>query len=210
MDVARPFAALLPGVDSAVLAVLARSKQRRTGREIALAAQRSPAGTRRVLERLAEHGLVDREAAGKAFVYSLNRDHLAAPAVEILSNLRAALVDRLRREIAGWEIAPAHAALFGSAARGDGDATSDIDIFIVRPPETGEDDPEWREQLDSLAEEVMRWTGNHAGLAEISAEQLGSMRERRPPIADELDADAIRLAGPDVGAILSGDVDGAA
>ncbi len=209
MDVSRPFTALMPALDSAVLSILAQTSRPRTGREIALVADRSPAGVRSVLERLVEQGLVDREKAGKAFVYTLNREHLAAPAIETLANLRPGLFERLRREIAGWEIAPMHASLFGSTARGDGDETSDIDLFVVRPATVGEDDDTWRNQVDGLAEGVRRWTGNHAGMAELSTDQLASLRKRRPPVLRELDADAITLAGPEVGAILRGRTDGA-
>jgi predicted nucleotidyltransferase len=208
MDVSRPFTALMPALDSAVLSILAQTTRPRTGREIARIAARSPAGVRSVLERLVEQGLVDREKAGSAFVYTLNREHLAAPGIETLANLRPGLFDRLRREIAGWKIAPVHASLFGSVARGDGDATSDVDLFIVRPAGVDAEDATWREQLDELAEGVRRWTGNHAGIAELSKDQVVSLRRRRPPILKELDADAITLAGPDVGTILRREADG--
>lgn len=209
MDVSKPFNALIPGVDSAVLSALSQTTRPRTGREIARVADRSPNGVRTVLERLVEQGLVDRERAGSAFVYTLNRKHLAAPAVEILANMRPGLFERLRQEIGGWDKAPVHASLFGSAARGDGDSASDIDLFLVRPEGVDDEDAIWRAQVDGLAEGVRRWTGNHAGIAELSKGQLGSMRKRRPPILRELDADAITLAGPDVGAILRGETDGA-
>lgn len=207
MDVSNPFIALMPSLDSAVLTVLARTTRPRTGREIAGVAGRSPAGVRSVLERLVEQGLVDSERAGRAYVYTLNRDHLAAAAVEALASLRARLLDRLREEIAGWEVPPAHASLFGSAARGDGDSSSDVDLFVVRPRDTDEEDATWRAQLDSLAEGVRRWTGNNAGIAELSTDQLASLMERRPPVLKELDADAITLAGPDVGNVLRGEID---
>ncbi len=208
MDVSKPFNALIPGAESAVLSVLAQTTRPRTGREVARIAGRSPNGARAVLERFVDQGLVNRERAGNAFVYTLNREHLAAPAIETLVALRPGLIDRLRCEISEWEIPPMHASLFGSAARGDGDETSDIDLFIVRPKKVGEDDLAWRGQLDELAEGVRRWTGNHAGIAELSTDQLASMGRRRPPVLKELDTDAITLAGKDVGAILSRKNDG--
>jgi predicted transcriptional regulator len=208
MNVSRPFAALMPALDSAVLSVLAGGTRPRTGREIAGVAGRSPTGVRAVLERFVEQGLVDRERAGKAFVYALNREHLAAPAIEALTNLRPGLFERLRQEIAAWKLAPVHASLFGSTARGDGDASSDIDVFVVRPGGVDEDDATWRHQLDGLAEGIRRWTGNHAGIAELSTDQLASLKRRRPPILKELDADAIALFGPDVGTLLREPADG--
>jgi len=198
----------MPSVDSAVLAVLARTTRAQTGRQVALAAGRSPSGVRPVLDRLAEQGLVDSERAGRAYIYTLNREHLAAPAIEALAGLRSGLVDRLRQEIAEWRIAPSHASLFGSTARGDGDAASDVDLFIVRPEGTEAEDAIWRGQLDRLAEGVRRWTGNHAGIAELSTDQLAALRERRPPVLTDLDADALTLFGPGVGALLRGGDDG--
>lgn len=202
MNVSHPFRALFPALDGVVLSVLARTTRPRTGREIARISERSPAGVRSVLERLVEQGLVDCERAGNAFVYTLNRDHLAAPAVEDLVDLRLKLLERLRRQIGDWSIAPVHSSLFGSAARGDGDEGSDIDLLVVRPGDVAEDDPTWRAQLDELAEGVRRWTGNHAGIVELSTKQLASLKRRRPPVLRELDTDAVTLFGPEVGTIL--------
>lgn len=205
MDVATPFITLFPALPSTVLAILARANRPRTGREIARVAERSPAGVRTVLQHLVEQGLVDRQPAGKAYVYSLNRDHVATPAIESLVNLRHGLIERLRDRIATWETEPVHASLFGSAARGDGDASSDIDLLVLRSAGIDEDDEPWRSQVDGLAESVVRWTGNHAGIVELSANQITSLKKRRPPILKDLDSDAVTLAGPDIGTIVRGE-----
>lgn len=55
--------------------------------------------------------------------------------------MRSDLLSRLRAALSGWSPRAVHASLFGSAARGDGDAGSDIDIFVVRPVPIGQDDP---------------------------------------------------------------------
>src|SRR5262249_19408370 len=136
------------------------------------------------------------DAAGIALLHLYNREHLAAPAVELLADIPSELRRRLRDEIAGWEIAPVHASLFGSAARGDGDTRSDIDIVIVRPADVAEDDPGWRDQLNRLSDRVNVWTGNHAALSEISAADARRLRRERPPVVQELHRDAITLAGP--------------
>lgn len=102
----------------------------------------------------------------------------------------------MRAEISEWEIAPAHASIFGSAARGDGDTRSDIDIFVVRSARVSEDDPRWRAQLERLSDHVYAWTGNHLGLSEVSAADLRRLRRERPPVVEELRRDAITLAGP--------------
>jgi predicted nucleotidyltransferase len=186
-------------LDGAVLEVLARTTTRTlTGRQVAsLAHEGSQQGVAKALARLVDHGLVKREQAGRAGLYTLNRDHLAAPAVEILVGLRAELFMRLRDEIEGWKISAAHASVFGSTARGDGDPDSDIDLLIVRREGVDQEDPAWRAQLDQLTEKVRGWTGNEVGLTEIAAPDVERLGRERPPVVEDLLSDAVVVAGPD-------------
>ena len=196
MDVARPYTAVSPTLDGEVLVTLARTTRPLTGRDVARLVRRgSQQGVSLALRRLVRHGLVSAQEAGPALLYALNRDHLAAPAVEILAGMREELLRRLRGSIEQWQVPPVHASLFGSAARGDGDAGGDIDIFVVRPERIDEADPRWRGQIDELAADVRRWTGNHAGIAEVSTRELGRLRRERPPVVEDLRAHAITLAG---------------
>jgi predicted nucleotidyltransferase len=203
MDVARPFSALSDSVDADVLVALAGSSTPRSGRELARLSGRSNTGVQHVLDRLVDHGLVERMEAGRAFLYLLNRDHLLAPAVERMAEARVELVHRLREDIGAWGIPAVHASFFGSAARGDGDTRSDIDLFIVRPAGVDADDRAWRRQVEGLAESVRRWTGNHAGIAEVSESELPRLRADRPPALEEVGVDAIDLAGEPVRQMLA-------
>lgn len=203
MDVSRPLAAISPGVDADVLAVLAASTQPRSGREVARYAGRSNTGVQHVLDRLVEHGLVARQEVGRNFLYTLNNDHLLAPVVQQMSGVRLELIERLRNAIGGWQIAPVHASLFGSTARGDGDASSDIDLLLVRPEGVDPDGETWRRQVDELADGVRRWTGNHAGLIEISEAELPRLRKDRPLVVDEIQRDAVDLAGKPIRKLLA-------
>lgn len=202
MDVAKPFSAISSSVDADVLVVLAGSTKPRSGRELARRAGRSNTGVQHILGRLVEHGLVYREEVGRMFLYELNRDHLLAPTVEQMAGARAELIRRLRQAIGAWEPAPIHASLFGSAARGDGDTSSDIDFLIVRPADLDPEDAAWREQLDELADSVRRWTGNNAGIAEVSEGELPRLRKDRPPVLEEVSKDAVDLAGEDTRKLL--------
>lgn len=203
MDVARPHTAICPTLDSGILTVLAGTTRPLTGREVArLLGRTSHSGVLDALARLTEHGLVDRAEAGRALLFTLNREHLAAGAVEIIAGMRTELLRRLRGAIGAWELAPVHASLFGSTARGQGDTRSDIDVFVVRADEVSEEDPHWREQLDRLARDIERWTGNHAGIAEIAHTEIERLRRDAPPIVAELRDDAIVLAGPEAAALL--------
>ncbi|HMJ03067.1 MAG TPA: nucleotidyltransferase domain-containing protein [Conexibacter sp.] len=203
MDLTRPYTAISPTLDGTVLAVLAGTTRPLTGREVArLAQRRSHSGVLDVLNRLAEHGLVERQEAGRALLFTLNREHLAAPAVELLAGMRTELVRRVEVAIGRWETSPIHVSIFGSAARGDGDTHSDIDLFVVRPRNVGEDQELWQAQREELAGLVEGWTGNHAGIAEIGEDDLVRLRDERPPIVAELVEDAIVVQGPTVAQLL--------
>jgi len=206
MDVSRPHGVISHPLDSTVLRVLVGTTQPLTGHRVArLADEGSQQGVWKALNRLVREGVVEREEAGSSSLYTLNRDHLAVPAIELLANLRGELLERLRQAFGGWKIKPIHASLFGSAARGDGGVGSDIDLFVVRPRNVDAEDETWCRQLDELAQAVRGWTGNHAGVVELSEGELSTLRRRRPPVLEGLDADAIDLAGADLAQILKGE-----
>lgn len=203
MDLAQPYKAVCPSLDGEVLNVLAGTTRGLTGREVALLTGRnSHSGVLAVLNRLTEHGLVTRVELNRAFLFALNRDHLAAPAVESLIGLKVRLLELIRKTLDTWRIPPVHASLFGSAARGDGDTSSDIDLFVVRPRAVTAEDTRWREQLDALEQEIFRCTGNRAAVAEASEDEIERLVADDRQIVAELRADAIVLAGLAITALL--------
>jgi DNA-binding transcriptional ArsR family regulator len=203
MHVARPQTALGSTLDTEILIVLARTTRPLTGREISRLVRRgSQSGVNRALRRLEAHGIVEAQQAGRSVLRTLNREHLAAPAVEALAGLRLELLRRLRESLKTWNPPPLHASLFGSAAREDGDTSSDVDVFLVRPRSVRADDRRWRNQIESWVGLVRRWTGNRVSLSEVSQPDLVRLRRRRPAIAASLEADAITLAGPDARKLL--------
>jgi hypothetical protein len=195
MDLSSPYKAVVPTVEGAVLTALAATTRPLTGREIARLTERSEAGARRALRRLVEHGIVLADEAGKATLHRLNRDHLAAPAVETLAGMRTELVRRLRSAVEGWAIKPVYASLFGSAARGDGDTDSDIDVLVVRPAEIPDSDDLWNNQVAELGVLVLRWTGNHAAIAVLPLADAERLEIERPPIAEALSSEAVPIWG---------------
>jgi hypothetical protein len=84
-----------------VLSVLAGTTKPLTGRHVASMARRgSNRGVRLALNRVAEHGLVDTVDAPPAVLYTLNREHIAAPVALALVDLGRALLGRLHAAIA--------------------------------------------------------------------------------------------------------------
>lgn len=204
MDLSVPYTAVVPKIAGRVLMVLAGTTLPLSGREVARLARGSQNAVSLTLRRLVEHGLVRVQEAGRgaALLYTLNRDHLAADAVLILADLRNRLFARLAEELRSWPIQPLHASVFGSAARGDGDTASDVDLFIVRAEYVDEDDEQWQAQMHRLSDDVERWTGNHAGIAEVSEADVRKLRRDRPRVVDEISKDAIVLVGADAQELL--------
>jgi predicted nucleotidyltransferase len=110
--------------------------------------------------------------------------------------LRRELVRRLRSEFQGWAPAPAGAYLYGSTARRESTAASDIDILVVRPRNVDADAPAWLTQVGSLSRMVTVWTGNEAQLVEFSEDEVRSGADRDALLAT-VRSEGIVLAGDD-------------
>src|SRR4051794_3215116 len=96
MDTSDPMATVCPTLDGPVLAVLAGTSRPLTARDTARLVRRgSWSGVRKTLHRLAAQGIVNVEDVGASQLYTLNRRHVAAPAVDLLTGLRAELIRRL-------------------------------------------------------------------------------------------------------------------
>ena len=165
-----------------------------SGRQVAkMVKTGSTAGVSLVLERLNFQGVINVVEAGPSNLYSINRDHVAYPAIEALTDLRGKLYARMAAEVETWAIHPISVAIFGSAARGDGDVNSDIDILIV-PRE----DLVWDSQLSEFSSSVRKWSGNRASLIQASPSQLIEMVGRKEPIVASLQMDARYIWGPNI------------
>lgn len=159
MKLNNPLAVISPTLDAEVLRVLARSEPSLTIPQLhAMVPNRSVEGIRKTLSRLTTEGIVDSEMVGRTHLYRLNREHLAASAIEQLASLRTEFFQRISAELESWPEPPIFAAVFGSASRGDMRTDSDIDLFLVRP--SVEDEEEWSDRVSSLSARASRWVGN--------------------------------------------------
>lgn len=195
MDLSNPIGTVIPSAHGPVLEVLARTDVPLSGRAVAALTEGrvSHARTRQVLLDLVASGLVSAQDAPPARLYRLNRQHLAADAVTALASLRASLLDRMRTSCQSWAT-PARAVwLFGSLARGESTAGSDIDVLVVRPDRVEVDDPNWVEQLAVFADQVHAWTGNVCEFLEYGEVELSSSLDTR--LAADVRGHGLTLTG---------------
>ena len=197
MILSHPFSTLFPGARGGVLTVLAATEKPLTGRAVASLTQphASLRAVQTALDDLVLNGVVLREHVGRAHLYTLNRSHLAAPAVLGLANMRQELLDRIRTEVSTWAVESEATWMFGSAARGDADAHSDIDLLIVRPDHIDGDDQTWLQQILEISEHVHDWTGNACEILELSVTELNAASGRDDRLVTELRSDAVHVTG---------------
>lgn len=191
MRLHRPFEALTPTLDGDVLQVLARAEASFTGGQLArLIPDASREGVRRAAQRLAAQGMVLEERAGRAYTYTLNRDHLLADAVVRIARARDELSSRTGDHVDRWREKPEVLVLFGSAAQGQMQPNSDIDLFVV-----GSGSDAWDQQLMDLEQAVRRWTGNDCRVLAMTPDELETAFEIEP-VLDDILRDGQVLWGP--------------
>ena len=210
MDWNNPLRAVASTVDVDVLQALGRTHTGVTGLQLAQLAGRSYAQVSAVVDRLAEQGLVQAEQHGRTYSYRLNRDHVVARAVLDALGAAQRVEQEISHTIESWEVPPISVAIFGSAARREGEATSDVDLLVVRGDNVSDDDLGWAFQTAKLAEQVELLTGNRAQLIDLTLDELLQARQANEPLIDSLRVDARTLAGADLQELLAGEVsDGA-
>ncbi len=93
-------------------------------------------------------GVVERREVPPSALFCFVQEHVAAPAVRMLSRARETVLEQLGDLAAEIQPRPLSAVVFGSLARGDADDESDVDIALVRPAE-GDDDEQWGSSVRS-------------------------------------------------------------
>jgi hypothetical protein len=183
MNFRRPFLAVTPTLDGDVLEVLSRAQAEYTGRRVhQLTGHGSERGVRNALARLVDQGVVLSRTAGSAKLYSLNREHLAAPWIEGLAGMRSQLLRRLSEKVGGWEPEPVLGVVFGSVARGEAAEGSDLDLLVIRPGDHPADSEGWEAQVAELQRAATAWTGNDARVLEFSERELADALSADEPV----------------------------
>ena len=186
MNLGHPLSTLIPTLAGSVLEVLAHTTQPLSGREVMrlLLRQASQQGVQNVLDELTAHGLVTQMAAGNSVLNSLNREHILAPFIIRIANLRSELLAGLATIVSEEASGASKAILFGSFARGDADEESDIDLMLVWDDEVPAED---------VASRVYRLTGNPCRLLHYSISEFEALADRAPDLHAAVSSEGIDL-----------------
>jgi hypothetical protein len=186
--------AVIPGAQGRILGVLARTTADLNLRTIARLAGVSPAQASRVLPDLVALGMVERKETPPSSLFRLVDENVAAQLVRSLSGSYHEVLRRLGEEAARMSPAPASVIIFGSFARGDADADSDIDVLIVRADDVP-DDEAWASGLGHWWLRAARIAGNGVEVIEDDARTVGRKLRRSGPLWGDIRREGIVVYG---------------
>jgi predicted nucleotidyltransferase len=170
VDFSRPVEALIPGATGRLLAALGRVE---TEMAVSTLAQVAGVGRTRasgILGELCDLGVVNRREVGRTVLVRLARDNAAGHLIERLANLHASVIEELRGLARDVEPEPASLSIFGSFARGEAEAGSDIDVLAVRAPDA--DEVLWASSLSDFARRARTLTGNPVDVIDYDLDEL--------------------------------------
>lgn len=200
MNTGEPTDIVLPRATAAVFRVLVGADASFSIRQLARIAGVSAPRAVEIVNRASERGLILVEQGGRSRMCRFNREHLAAGAIIELITIRERMLHAIEDEIASWKIAPLHASLFGSAARGEGDTSSDLDLLLVRPTDELEED--WEEQKYTSGVRLTTKIGNPVSWFDISRTELRRSMRASEPIIAQWKKESICLSGPSLPDLL--------
>ena len=195
MDFVRPIEAVIPGVQGRVLAVLAETTAELNLRTIARLSGVSLAQVSRVLPGLVELGLVERREAPPSSLFRLVPEHVAAGPLVSLARARGGVIEEMGRVAAALPVVPASVIVFGSFARGEADAESDIDTVFVRPMGIDESDEAWADSVEQWRSQIRRISGNPVEVLEVGSDEIGARLRSRQPVWRDIRREGIVVQG---------------
>ena len=178
MDYIQPVETLIPGVQGRVLGALARTETEMTIRTVARLAGVSPQQASVVIAELVSLGLAARREAGSSALVCLDRENEAARVVIALSRLRESVMGRLNELAHAISPPPESLIVFGSFARSETIATSDLDVLAIRAKDIPADDNDWIDALGAWERVARRIAGNPVNMMVVSADEVPALLRR--------------------------------
>jgi len=195
MDFVRPIEAVIPGAQGRILSVLVETTAPLNLRTLGRLAGVSPAQASRVMPGLVDLGLVERYEVPPSSQFLLARSNIAAQAVVEIARSRETASERIGLVAASMPNPPESVIVFGSFARGEAGADSDIDIVIVRPDSVDEDNDEWAAALETWRNAARAITGNPVEVVVVSLSEAGSKLRGRAEFWQNVRQDGVTVHG---------------
>ena len=195
MDLVQPVQAVIPGALGRILAVLAGTSAELNLRTIARLSGVSVAQASRVMPTLVELGMVERRDVPPSAQFRLVEEHVASRAVLALARVRQTVLEELGRAAAALAPPPLSVIVFGSFARGEARAESDVDIVVVRPADVAEEDEAWGSSLERWREHARRITGNRVEIVEVDEHKIARLLNSRKPLWSDVVREGLVIFG---------------
>jgi hypothetical protein len=174
VDYRDPIEAVIPGAQGKVLGALLRTSGELNLRNIARVAGVSIAQASRVLPELVSLGIIERREVPPSSLFLLVPEHVASRALLALANIRRDVMAEIGRAADDIKPPPVSVVAFGSFARGDGTAESDIDMVVVRPSDVDDDDGPWLATLEAWRTHISRASGNDIEILEVGENEIAA------------------------------------
>lgn len=181
-----PFGGVIHGARGAVLAVLLRTGEPLTGRQIhgIVSDDHSLWSVQGALRALTRLGLVETRTVGRAGVHLINEAHASIAPLRALVDPMAALKVAIA-EVVGSNVEAV--LLFGSIARGEATVESDIDLAVIAAPSW-----EGRAELEDV---VRARLGNDCDVLVFTQSEFAQLATADEPVVSEILRDGVALVG---------------
>jgi DNA-binding Lrp family transcriptional regulator len=195
VDYVHPISAVIPGAQGRILDVLVETTAELSVRTIARLAGVSAAQASRVLPELVDLGIVERREVPPSSQFRLVRSNVAAQALIALSRSRQSVLDQIGATAAALATPPLSVIVFGSFARDEATADSDLDILVVRPDDLDEDNEAWTGSIDGWRDHVRAIAGNPVEILEVSRTEVGTKLGSRSTLWRDVSRDGVVVHG---------------
>ncbi|MBC7763125.1 MAG: nucleotidyltransferase domain-containing protein [Candidatus Saccharibacteria bacterium] len=182
----QPFGGVMPGARGAVLAILLRTGEPLTGRQIhgMVADEHSLWSVQEALKALTSLGLVTSRTVGRAGIHEINEAHSSVAPLRALLDpmamLRAAV-----SEVGDSDVDAV--LLFGSIARGEATEASDVDLAVIAAPG-------WSGRVE-LEDVVRARLGNECDVLVFTPAEFAERAKDGEPVVADIVRAGVALVG---------------
>lgn len=177
---------MLPGARGAVLAVLLRTGEPLTGRQVhgLLSDEHSLWSVQEALRAWVQLGIIEARAVGRASLHTVNDAHAAVAALRVLADPVALLTAVVGAEV---DASVQTVVLYGSIARGEATRGSDIDLAVLASST-------WDRRVQ-LQEAVRTRLGNDCDVLVFTPARFRRLAASGEPVVNDILRDGIPLFG---------------